>query len=814
MASLADPSYRWAGTDTDRVVTMALKSFNYDAPRATQARLAKRLGGRLTQLLLFALQLALVLFGATLLWLGVALGWLIVSLASPVAVVVLWQRRHLSKLPSVKGETMDARLEADLLSHLPKDLTPKTLAVALAQTRSAQFVMVRTGLSVNFVGDVSSDDPSLVGDVWAKARVGVKAGQIVSGARVLVALVHAQPSLKLLLPHLQLDEADLDNVNGWYDHLSHLIDEHGRVKATGGIARDWSFGYTPLLGRFGQNITERVVAGGLLNVDLESHQDALDMMIRTFSARGRQNVALVGPLGAGKTSVVHAFAERLLAVDSGLPSSLKFRQVISLDAAALISAAKGRGDLEELMSRLLVEAHKAKNIILCLDDAQLFFEEGVGSVDLSNILLPVLEGGVLRIVLTMEEQRWLQIAARNPSLANALNRVVVAPASPDETLAVLQDQLISLEFQKKVTYMYQSLKESIRLSERYLYDQSQPGKALKVLELAGDHADNGLVTAVSVQKAVERTMGVKVGASASGEEKKRLLKMEELIHERMINQTYAVGVVSDALRRARAGVRNEKRPIGTFLFLGPTGVGKTELAKSLAAVYFNGEDHLIRLDLNEFVQPGDVSRLLADGADDPFSLSAQVMKQPFSVILLDEIEKAHDSVLATLLQVLDEGILRDIKGREISFRDTIIIATSNAGADMIRHHIDAGEELEDFEKEFSDDLISSKQFRPEFLNRFDEIVLFRPLGVDELKQIVDLIIAGINRTLEPQKVILTVDDDAKAKLIKKGHDPKLGARPLRRAVQRTVESLIAKRMLEGSVQPGDTIAITASDIAD
>lgn len=793
---------------------MALKTFQYDAPRAVHARLSKRLGLLSTRSILIAVQVALLLLGITLLYLSSSFGWFVLSLAFPAGMLMIWHRRYLKNLPAVKGETIDARLEADLLSRLPRELTPKSLALALAQTRSAQFVMVRAGLSPSFVGDVSSDDPNLIDDVWAKARVGTKAGQIVTGARILVALVHAQPDLAKLLPHLQLDEDDLDSVNRWYDHLSHLIDEHGRMKATGGIARDWSFGYAPLLGRFGQNITERVVAGGLLNVELESHQDALDMMVRTFSARGRQNIALVGPLGAGKTSVVHAFAERLLSVDAGLPSNLRFHQVVNLDAGALISAARGRGELEDLVSRLLVEAHKAKNIILCLDDAQLFLEEGVGSVDLSNILLPVLEGGVLRIILTMEEQRWLQIAARNPSLANALNRVMVAPASYEETMAVLQDQLITFEFQKKVTYMYQSLKESIRLSERYMYDQSQPGKALKVLELAGDYADNGLVTAASVQKAVERTMGVKVGASAGRDEKKRLLKMEELIHERMINQKHAVSVVSDALRRARAGVRNEKRPIGTFLFLGPTGVGKTELAKSLAAVYFNGEDRLIRIDLNEFVRPDDVSRLIADGADDPYSLSAQVMKQPFSVILLDEIEKAHDSVLTTLLQALDEGILRDIKGREVSFRDTIIIATSNAGADMIRHHIDAGEKLEDFEKAFADDLISSKQFRPEFLNRFDEIVLFQPLGIEELKQIVDLIIAGINKTLAPQKISLIVDEAAKAKLVQAGNDPKLGARPLRRAVQRTVESLIAKRMLEGSVQPGETITLTASDIAD
>lgn len=795
--------------------TVAVKSFNYDAPRAAQARLSKRLGARPMQLGLVSLVLIPLLVGATLLSYGVSFGWLVASFASPFIMALLWNRRFLRPLPVVKGETIDARLEGELLSHLPRTLTPKTLAAALAQTRSAQFVMVRAGLSLGLVADVTADDPALVSEIWAKARAGTKAGQVISGARVLVAFVSTQPQLKALLPHLQLDEDDLESVNKWYDHLSHLIEQHGKMKATGGIARDWSFGYTPLLNRFGVNITERIaISGGLLNVNLESHQDALEMMVRTFSAPGRQNIALVGPLGAGKTSVVHAFAERLLAVDALLPSNLRFRQVVSLDAGALISAARGRGELEDLMSRLLVESHKAKNIILCLDDAQLFFEEGVGSVDLTNVLLPVLEGGVLRLILTMDEQRWLQISARNPSLANALNRVMIAPATDSETMAVLQDQLIKIEFQKQVTYMYQALKESIRLSERYLYDQSQPGKAIKVLEAAADSAENELVTAASVQKAVERTMGVRVGANASADEKQRLLKMEDLIHERMINQKHAVHVVSDALRRARAGVRNEQRPIGTFLFLGPTGVGKTELAKSLAAAYFNGEDRLIRLDLNEFVRPDDVSRLIADGADDPHSLSAQVMKQPFSVVLLDEIEKAHDTVLTTLLQVLDEGVLRDIKGREVSFRDTIIIATSNAGTDMIRHHISAGDKLDEFEKEFVDHLITSKQFRPEFLNRFDELVLFQPLGLDELKQVIDLIIAGINKTLEPQKIRLSVDDDAKSKLVEKGHDPKLGARPLRRVVQRTVESLIARRMLEGSVEPGETIVVTASDIAD
>jgi ATP-dependent Clp protease ATP-binding subunit ClpC len=298
--------------------------------------------------------------------------------------------------------------------------------------------------------------------------------------------------------------------------------------------------------------------------------------------------------------------------------------------------------------------------------------------------MPILEAGRLRIILSMDEQRFLQISQRNPAVSNSLNRINVIPASQAETLLVMQDHLLKLEFQRHVTYTYQSLKEAYRLSERYIFDLAMPGRAIKLLESAASYHENGLVTINSVQQAIEKTMNVKVSVASQTNDRERLLKMEELIHKRMINQTRAVGVVSDALRRARAGVRNQNRPIGTFLFLGPTGVGKTELAKALAEVYFEGEDQIIRMDLNEYVRSEDVSRLIADGADDPTSLTAQVMKQPFSVILLDEIEKAHPLVLTTFLQLLDEGVLRDIKNREVSFRDAIIIATSNAGADRIR----------------------------------------------------------------------------------------------------------------------------------
>jgi ATP-dependent Clp protease ATP-binding subunit ClpC len=796
------------------MATVALGEFNYMSSRAQKARIGHVLGGVWIRLLL-VMGLLLGLAGVGFLVIGATIGWVVLGIAVIPLMIRIWYLRELHELPAAKRvDSIDDVLATDVLGQLPKQPTPHDIAVAVGNVSSGQFFGVRFGITPQVLINLASTDAAQMPELWQAAgelreRLGA---EYVSGAILAVVLVRLSPEKVSILAHLQLDDEDLEAGIRWHLHLRELVKGQEKTRRTGGVARDWSFGFTPMLERFGQNISEQVSRGGLLAVQLEAHQVALEQMVKIFSESGRQNAVLVGQQGAGKTTIVHAFAEKLLDAKSSLSSNLKFRQVVMLDAGSLLAAAPGRGELEQLVEHLLGEAFVAKNIIICLDNAQLFFEEGVGSVDLSNMLLPILEAGRLRIILTMDEQRFLQISQRNAALVNSLNRISVGEATKEETFAVMQDQLIVTEFRSNVTYMYQALQEAYRLSERYVHDLVMPGRAFKLLESSAGYADNGLVTIRSVQQAIEQTMDVKVGVASAIDEREKLLNLEDLIHKRMINQTRAVGVVSDALRRARAGVRNQNRPIGAFLFLGPTGVGKTELAKALADAYFGGEERLIRLDLNEYVRPEDVSRLIADGANDPTSLTAQVMKQPFSVVLLDEIEKAHPDVLTTLLQLLDEGILRDIKNREISFRDTIVIATSNAGADRIREYIERGYELEQFEAQFVDELISSNQFRPEFLNRFDEIVTFRPLGKEELLQVVDLILVGINKTLALQKVSVSVADDAKRLLVERGYDPRLGARPMRRIVQRAVENTVAKQLLAGEVLPGSTIDISLEQV--
>lgn len=805
---------RRGDTNGHRMDTAMDAVINYGSERAGKARLAKGLSKSVIPLLK-VLVVLLIILGVGLVLLGASLGWLVMSFASLPYFLIAWHSGELKDIPIAdNSRSIDDVLSGNLLGTLPKNFSPKQIAEIISRTQEGLFYGVRLGLTPNLLADMSSIEQSDTKQVWADALEvfdRLDASEMTAGM-VIYALIKQFPEHEAVLAHLQLSMEDIEQAIRWQLHLKQLVKHHMAPRRTGGIARDWSFGYVPLLSRFGSNISEQIARGGLLTVDLDTHADALDQLVEMFSTGGRQNVALIGPNGAGKTTIVHAFAEKLLDGSSKLSSNLKFRQVVMLDAASLISAAPGRGELEDLVMNVLGEAYAAKNIIVCLDDAQLFFEDSVGSVNLTNVLLPILEAGRLRMILTMDEQRFLQISQRNPALANALNRIMIAPASKSETMAVLQDQLISVEFARKVTFTYQSLQEAYRLSERYVHDVAMPGRAFKLLEASAGYAENGLVTMNSVQQAIEKTMNVKVGVASASDEREKLLNLEELIHKRMINQTRAVQVVSDALRRARAGVRNEERPIGTFLFLGPTGVGKTELAKALADVYFNGENNIIRLDLNEFVRSSDVAKLLADGVNDPMSLTAQIMKQPYSVVLLDEIEKAHPSVLTTLLQLLDEGILRDEKNREVSFRDAIIIATSNAGADRIREYIDRGYKLEQFEEEFTNELISSNIFKPEFINRFDEIVVFKPLGRKELLQVIDLMIAGVNKTLALQKVSVAVDEEAKVLLVEKGYDPRLGARPMRRVVQKAVENTVAKKMLIGEVAPGSVIELYKHDI--
>ena len=789
--------------------------WNYNSKRAKTARFGHVFRKYARFIVIFIL-LTMLIGGGYLLVLSYSFGWFVLGCASIPFVIYLWGEDELIHVPPLKNpKTVDGLFASEILGRMKsQNIDLKELGALSTKVASSQFFLVRFSISPNMVvsmaeslGNVTLEQVFEEADNLRKKYLRSE----ITGAMIMVAIILLHPSKEGILANVHITTDDLIAGFDWYYNIDKLIEEANKPKKTGGLARDWAFGYIPTLSMFGTNISD-VGYQMMISTDFPSRSEIVDKMIDILSSNGTQNVALIGGHGSGKTAIVQSFADRLLDGNNKVPQNLKYHQVYVLDASRLISAASNRSNLETLIRRILIEANRAKNIILCLDNAQVFFEESAGTIDISNSIEQILETGAVRLILTMDEQKFLKISQNKPSLTNSLNRIKVAPTNFDDTMRILEDDIISIEYKRNITYTYQALKRSYDLASRYIYDIVMPGQASKLLKEAANYAVNQVVSEESIIKTVESTMNVKVGNASSVEEKEKLLHLEELIHQRMINQTKAVSAVANAIRRARSGVRNQNRSIGTFLFLGPTGVGKTELAKALSEIYFNGENNLIRIDLNEYVMAEDVNRLIASGAENPNSLTAQVMKNPFSVILLDEIEKAHPNVLTTLLQLLDEGILRDVNNREISFRDSIVIATSNAMADRIREYIERGYNLDQFEDKFVSELISNGDFKTEFLNRFDEIVIFRPLNQGELRQVIDLILKGVNKTLAPQHLSIEVDDDAKDFLVEKGYDPRLGARPMRRIVQKSVENIIAKKMLANEAAPGSTLRITLEEV--
>jgi len=576
----------------------------------------------------------------------------------------------------------------------------------------------------------------------------------------------------------------------------------------GGLGRDWANGYTPKLNQFGSNISLSIEKYGSHFGWLTTSQGV--QAIKNAFSQGTTTVGLIGEPGVGKTSYVYALAQLLLQETND--RNLAHRQVVVLSPSAILSSAKHPGELEEIVMSLLIETSQAGHIILFLDDAQLFFKGGPGSFDMTQILLPVLRSRAVQLVMAMSPHDYQQLKINSPSFANLITPVMLSEPPEPDVMRILEDNALAFESRNKVLIPYEALRETYRLSGRYMQDSAFPGKAIQLLENSLSYSEHGnVITAVSVQNAIEQSRGVRV-SSAAPAEADSLLHLEDKIHERMINQSYAVKVVASALRRARAGVANPRRPIGSFLFLGPTGVGKTELAKAVAATYFNAESSIIRLDMSEYQQADDVRRLLSNGAEESRSLIMAVRQQPFAVVLLDEIEKAHPNILNLLLQLLDEGQLTDVSGKPVSFKDCVIIATSNAGAQSIRERVARGEELESFQQEFTDELINSGQFKPELLNRFDEIVLFRPLNEQELAQVVVLMMGDINRTLSNQNIAVELTPAAVAQVVSTGYDARLGARPMRRALQRAVEDGIANRILRGETRPGDHVVLDVADL--
>ncbi|HEY5891361.1 MAG TPA: ATP-dependent Clp protease ATP-binding subunit [Acidimicrobiia bacterium] len=645
-----------------------------------------------------------------------------------------------------------------------------------------------------------------------------------------------------------------------------------QASGSGSRSESSSSGST-VLDQFGRNLTGLAKEGKLDPVIGRNRE--IERVMQILSRRTKNNPVLIGEPGVGKTAIVEGLAQRIIAKD--VPENLHGKNLYTLDLGALVAGSRYRGDFEERLKKVLKEIKNRGDIILFIDEIHTLVGAGAaeGAIDAASILKPMLARGELQTVgaTTLEEYR--KYLEKDSALERRFQPVQVDEPSVSDTISILMGLKDRYEAHHSVRFTDQAIVSAANLADRYLADRFLPDKAIDLIDEAGSrtriHRDSDVPEITKIdeklstvrldkQDAVStenyeraavlrdeervlltdraaREAEVSVGGwvideegiaevlaqwtgipvhRLTDEETARLVQMESELHKRIIGQHDAIEAVSKAIRRTRAGLKDPRRPAGSFIFLGPSGVGKTETAKALTEFLFGQEDSLIQLDMSEYMEKHTVSRLVGSppgyvGYDEGGQLTEAVRRKPFSVVLFDEIEKAHPDVFNTLLQILEEGRLTDAQGRSVDFKNTVIIMTSNLGTrdlhkKAVGFHVEDAEHSYEYMKgKVTEEL--KKHFRPEFINRIDDIIVFHELDMVELKLIVDQMLERVRNQLTAQKLDLVLTDDAKEHLGTQGYDPELGARPLRRAIQRLVEDPLSERVLLGEFKAGTTILV-------
>ncbi|MFA5113185.1 MAG: ATP-dependent Clp protease ATP-binding subunit [Candidatus Margulisiibacteriota bacterium] len=577
-------------------------------------------------------------------------------------------------------------------------------------------------------------------------------------------------------------------------------------------------GKTPLLELYGRDLTTLATEKKLDPVVGRARE--IERVTQILSRRRKNNPVLIGEAGVGKTAIVEGLAQKIVAGD--IPRTLQNKRLVSLDLGLLIAGTRYRGEFEERLKKVIDEVIKSESVVLFIDELHTLIGAGAaeGAMDAANILKPALARGEIQCIGATTIDEYRKRIESDPALERRFQSVMVGEPSVAETIEILKGLRARYEEFHKVKITDDALLAAGRLSARYIPDRFLPDKAIDLIDEAASRimlkgGENKIVDAEVIAQVVSAWTSVPV-TQLTAAETERLLKMEAELSAKVIGQEEAIKVIARSIRRARAGLKDPRRPIGSFIFLGPSGVGKTELAKRLAEFLFGETDAMIRLDMSEYLESHTVSRLVGSppgyvGFGEGGQLTEPVRRRPHSVVLFDEIEKAHPDVMNILLQILDEGQVTDAQGHQIDFKNTVIIMTSNVGADLLRKESQIGFVTRDdaqagYEKMKATVLEQlKKSFRPEFLNRVDESVVFRPLAKEDLAAIIDVMLAEVNQRLEEKGFLLVLSKKAKQFLVDKSYDPKYGARPLRRALEEKLEDPLSEEVLRGRFEFGTEI---------
>ena len=574
---------------------------------------------------------------------------------------------------------------------------------------------------------------------------------------------------------------------------------------------------TKMLDQYSRDLTEMAAAGRIDPVVGRGNE--ISRAIQILSRRSKNNPVLVGEPGVGKTAVAEGLA---LCVSRGqAPAELRDKRIVSLDIPALLAGTKYRGDFEERVKSVLRDVKRAGDVILFIDELHTIIGAGSaeGAIDAANILKPALGRGEVQIIGATTPEEYRRHIEKDAALERRFQPVKVTEPGREQTLEMLQSLRPALEKHHRVSLDEEALTAAYELSVRYINDRFLPDKAIDLLDeaAAAVHVEGGRrpVTAADVAQVVSLWTEIPL-SSLDESESQRLQGLEEQLKQRIIGQDEAVSAVARAIRRSRVGLKDPRRPVGSFLFLGPTGVGKTELCRALAATVYGDENAMIRLDMSEYMEKHSVSRLIGSppgyvGYEDGGQLTEKVRRKPWSVVLFDEIEKAHEDVWSILLQIMDDGHLTDATGRRVDFSNTVIVMTSNIGAKTITENRPAlgfadsqRRDEEDMNQKVMAELRAT--FRPEFLNRVDETIVFHRLSDEHLCAITQTLLEQVKQRFQALGITLLVPEDTACWLASQGRDDKFGARPLRRTVQHCIEDAAAEQLLEGKIGPGDRVA--------
>ena len=574
---------------------------------------------------------------------------------------------------------------------------------------------------------------------------------------------------------------------------------------------------TKMLDQYSRDLTEMAAAGRIDPVVGRGNE--IRRAIQILSRRSKNNPVLVGEPGVGKTAVAEGLA---LCVSRGqAPAELRDKRIVSLDIPALLAGTKYRGDFEERVKSVLRDVKRAGDVILFIDELHTIIGAGSaeGAIDAANILKPALGRGEVQIIGATTPEEYRRHIEKDAALERRFQPVKVTEPGREQTMEMLQSLRPALEKHHGVSLDEEALTAAYELSVRYINDRFLPDKAIDLLDeaAAAVHVEGGRrpVTAADVAQVVSLWTEIPL-SSLDESESQRLQGLEEQLKQRIIGLDEAVSAVARAIRRSRVGLKDPRRPVGSFLFLGPTGVGKTELCRALAATVYGDENAMIRLDMSEYMEKHSVSRLIGSppgyvGYEDGGQLTEKVRRKPWSVVLFDEIEKAHEDVWSILLQIMDDGHLTDATGRRVDFSNTVIVMTSNIGAKTITENRPAlgfadsqRRDEEDMNQKVMAELRAT--FRPEFLNRVDETIVFHRLSDEHLCAITQTLLEQVKQRFQALGITLLVPEDTACWLASQGRDDKFGARPLRRTVQHCIEDAAAEQLLEGKIGPGDRVA--------